>query len=239
MVLHELSTNARKYGALSGPEGKLAITWHVRAVPTRSLRLEWQEHSTRSIAAPTSSGFGTTLIERMLSSDGGSATMVFADTGLTCTLTLPLDERGESAAGSQSAFQGDGTQRAMIIEDEPLIAMEIEALLADLGYAVVGPFSSVAAALQAIEEHTVNVAVLDANLQGESVAAVAAALRRKSVPFVFATGYSREGLPLGFDGVPVLAKPFGPSDLKDTLASVLGDNDPPDKVVSLRDHRKN
>ena len=66
LVLHELATNARKYGALSVPAGRLSVAWSVRAYGERELVLEWNESGVPKVSAPTSRGFGTTLIERTL-----------------------------------------------------------------------------------------------------------------------------------------------------------------------------
>jgi PAS domain S-box-containing protein len=239
LVLHELSTNSRKYGSLSVPDGQLAISWRVQSVPALRLLIEWREHGSPNVSDPKSVGFGTSLIERMLASAGGSATMLYADTGLTCTLTLPLDEQTVEAAPIQPSSGASGRRRVvMLVEDEPLIAMDIEAEIENTGYSVAGPFSTVTAALQAIEQEDVDAAILDANLQGHGVDAVAAALRRKSVPFVFATGYGKESLPPGFDDAPVLTKPFGTSALRDALATMLNRDDAPSTVLSMEAHRR-
>jgi PAS domain S-box-containing protein len=88
LVLHELGTNARKYGALKVPEGKLSVTWHLTS---DYLEITWAESGGPTVSPPTREGFGTLLIERGLKvSLGGEARITFAPTGVTCDMRLPL-----------------------------------------------------------------------------------------------------------------------------------------------------
>ena len=64
MVLHELTTNARKYGALSVTGGRLAVSWEVRTNGGRRLLMQWTESNGPRVRAPDSRGFGMTLIEQ-------------------------------------------------------------------------------------------------------------------------------------------------------------------------------
>ena len=92
MMLHELATNAAKYGALSNDTGEVFVDWRVvgEGNGTR-VRLEWRETGGPSVAAPERKGFGTTLIQRGLTSQlGGSANIEFAPDGLRCTLECPV-----------------------------------------------------------------------------------------------------------------------------------------------------
>jgi PAS domain S-box-containing protein len=88
LVLHELGTNARKYGALKVPEGRLSVTWY-RAGDF--VEISWVESGGPKVDPPSRRGFGTLLIERGLKvSLGGDARITFAPTGLTCDMRLPL-----------------------------------------------------------------------------------------------------------------------------------------------------
>jgi CheY-like chemotaxis protein len=96
--------------------------------------------------------------------------------------------------------QGDvpGTRprpRILIVEDELLIAMEIEQMLVELGCAVVGPAPSVAQALAILDREEPDFAILDVNLGPERSTPIAEALRKRGVPFALATGYDRSQLP--------------------------------------------
>jgi PAS domain S-box-containing protein len=84
LAFHELSTNAVKYGALSGDHGKVRINW---AVDGEVLRLQWKERDGPAVVEPAGRGFGTRLIERGLAADlGGSARMRFESDGLLCLI---------------------------------------------------------------------------------------------------------------------------------------------------------
>lgn len=101
-----------------------------------------------------------------------------------------------------------------------LVALELESQLAAAGCAIVGPAGTLEQAERLLEKETFAVAVLDANLGGQPVDRLAAALKRKGVPFAFATGYGREALPPGYQDVPLLAKPFRSEDLLEVVATL-------------------
>jgi PAS domain S-box-containing protein len=92
LVLHELGTNARKYGALSGPTGRLSVRWHV-ARPSNVLHIDWEETGGPPVKKPERGGFGTTLIEKSMGGAGGSAQLLFDNAGLRCTISVPLSPR--------------------------------------------------------------------------------------------------------------------------------------------------
>jgi PAS domain S-box-containing protein len=94
MVLHELATNAAKYGALSTQSGRVAIRWGERSNGhSRShLVLEWREVGGPSVVAPEKSGFGTHTIRDLITYEfGGMVDLVLAPEGVRCRLELPSD----------------------------------------------------------------------------------------------------------------------------------------------------
>jgi DNA-binding response OmpR family regulator len=105
------------------------------------------------------------------------------------------------------------TVRVLVVEDEFLIALEISAQLADAGYAVVGPATSVAEALALISNPGCDMALLDVNLGNEFSGPVAAELKARVVPFVVLSGYREQTLTEDFSGAEIVGKPFRPSDL--------------------------
>jgi CheY-like chemotaxis protein len=111
--------------------------------------------------------------------------------------------------------------RVLIIEDEVLIAMLIEDMLADLGCIVVGIVSTLDDALTRISALGFDAAILDVNLNGAESYPVARALARQRVPFLFSTGYGHRGISASFRGVPILAKPFESADLERGLAAAI------------------
>jgi two-component sensor histidine kinase/PAS domain-containing protein len=91
LMMHELGTNAAKYGALSIPEGYVTVTWSVSSEPDATLDLVWIEQGGPPVTKPTRLGFGTRMIERALTGTPGSkVTMDYAPDGLRCVYTTPL-----------------------------------------------------------------------------------------------------------------------------------------------------
>jgi PAS domain S-box-containing protein len=93
LALHELATNAVKYGALSQPTGRLSVTWRVEPGPRDQVVLDWQEHGVRypDAVAPTRRGYGSMLIERALPAQLNAQTRLeFAADGVRCRIVAPL-----------------------------------------------------------------------------------------------------------------------------------------------------
>jgi PAS domain S-box-containing protein len=249
LVLHELATNARKYGALSVTGGRLSVKWEVQSNGGRNLLLEWKESGGPNVTAPATGGFGTTLIERTLQTHGGQATLHYGVNGVTCKLKLPIVQRSrpdlEAAIAAltepspppaprqadQFAFEG---RRILIIEDEPLLAMELETNLSALGCKTLRSAATLDAASTFIENSECDAALVDVKLAGLQVDELAIALRKKHIPFAFVTGYGREALPSGFQDAIILSKPFAKEQLLGTLARLLH---PRTDVVRLSDRR--
>jgi two-component sensor histidine kinase len=99
LVLHELGTNARKYGALSVPDGLLSLTWGMRANATDYFLLDWKESKGPQVSVPSTRGFGMTLIEETLRTLGGEAVIHYRADGLTCEIALPLPQEAQSHPG--------------------------------------------------------------------------------------------------------------------------------------------
>jgi two-component sensor histidine kinase len=89
LLIHELGTNAAKYGALSSSSGKLSIRW---SHADGRLNLTWRESGGPTVAVPTHHGFGTRLFLQALEQFGGTIKTTFAETGLVCELTFLLPE---------------------------------------------------------------------------------------------------------------------------------------------------
>jgi PAS domain S-box-containing protein len=242
LILHELGTNARKYGSLSVPQGSVSISWSVKTNGQRSIALEWKERGGPAVHAPSERGFGTMLIEQSLQADGGTASIDYGADGLTCRIKLPLKDvlRSDadlysltapaaaecSALGQESGRWGIAGKRILLIEDEALISMDLEASLTKGGCEVLGPASTLDQAKQMIEKADFDGALVDANLAGHPVDDLAAALTKRNIPFAFVTGYGREALPAAFGEGIVLDKPFTQEQLLATVG-LLFDQDAP------------
>jgi len=92
MVLHEMATNAAKYGALSNTIGQVRVAWVVQTLGgDKILTMSWSEHGGPEVAPPTRTGFGSRLIRMSVEHDlKGEAAISYAAEGFACTLTLPL-----------------------------------------------------------------------------------------------------------------------------------------------------
>ncbi len=120
----------------------------------------------------------------------------------------------ESSLGRAAKLKG---KRVLVVEDEALVSMLVEDELRDAGAKVLGPAPSVDHALQLIEaaaaDGGISAAVLDINLDGQHVEAVADRLAALGVPFLFATGYGEGCDTGGHRAAPILCKPFSPESL--------------------------
>lgn len=114
----------------------------------------------------------------------------------------------------------DEVRKLLVVEDEPLIAMMLEAELESLGLHVVGPVSNLKSALRLAQTRDLDGALLDRNINGTFADAVADVLHARNIPFVFVSGYER---PAGLKhrDVPVLRKPFGKIEFRMTLLALL------------------
>lgn len=119
------------------------------------------------------------------------------------------------------------TLQVFIVEDESMLALLLEDMIVGLGYQVAGLASRLAEAMSKTAELDFDIAVLDVNLDGEVSYPVAQQLQQRGIPFIFATGYGRVGVPQQFDGVPVLDKPFRQQDLQGAFDEALALGDPP------------
>ncbi len=248
LVLHELATNARKYGALSASDGQLSVRWKIEMGHERELSLKWQESGVANVKAPRSRGFGSTLIERSLEANGGAAVVHYGAEGITCEIRLPLKEeafeleaaepiapwRRAAGNGVKSTAADLRGKRVLVVEDEPLVAIEMEAELTSIGLDVVGPAMQIESAKRLIAENALDAALVDANLGGRSAEEVAAALAQKGIPFAFATGYGREGLPEAFRHMALLTKPFDSNGLKQIVCDLLSARKGSSNVVAMR-----
>jgi len=111
--------------------------------------------------------------------------------------------------------------RVLIVEDEIVVALFLEDLLAEFGYEVAGIVSHLDDAMGRPNDY--DVALLDVHLNGRNVFDFADRLAARGTPFVFATGYGARGIPDRHCARPVLQKPFRPDELKRALKEVVAE----------------
>ena len=113
--------------------------------------------------------------------------------------------------------------RVLIAEDNLFAAMELEKVLVDLGCEPVGPVAQLEQAMRLAQQEQLDGALLDVDLRGELVFAVAEELERRRVPVIFASGYDTDDMfPARFVQHPRLRKPFGESEIRRVLEAAVG-----------------
>ena len=239
LALHELAMNAVKHGALSRETGQVAVRW--RRTDDGGFDLEWTESGGPLVSAAMQRGFGAVLIEDVAARElEGEVCLDPRSSGMRARIkaspaaVADMDSNGAhverpapeapspaaapAATGPAGSVEG---MRVIIVEDAILLAMELEAGLQEAGVQVVGSAALVDEAM-ALVDVAMDAAVLDCNLNGESVIPVAEALAARGVPFLFATGYGESrGAPEGFDA-PIIRKPYDVAQITSALADITG-----------------
>jgi PAS domain S-box-containing protein len=216
LALHELATNAAKYGALSSISGQLEVNWQLK---DGKLLIDWIEKGGPTTKRPSVSGFGTRIILASIESQlRGEAAFDWRPEGLRCVISVPFrnaleavhlrNAHGEAESKIMDVRIPLNGCSIMLVEDETVVALAVNDSLIDLGFSVVGPFGRVSDACLALQDSQVDAAILDVNLEGEMVYALAEMLNDRKIPFVFATGYGAESIEPGFEHIPVLQKPI-------------------------------
>jgi PAS domain S-box-containing protein len=216
LTLHELATNAAKYGALSSISGSLQVSWMLN---DGKLIFDWRESGGPATKPPSGKGFGTKIILASIENQlRGHIDFDWRPEGLHCVFSVPFRNTMEAAKGFESRTNienaaGDtiialSGSSVMLVEDEALVALAVNDALTVLGFSVIGPFSRVSDARRALQDTQVDAAILDVNLDGEMVYSLAEILTARKIPFVFVTGYGVESIERRFEHIPVLQKPI-------------------------------
>jgi CheY-like chemotaxis protein len=111
--------------------------------------------------------------------------------------------------------------RILVVEDEYLIRMLLEDMLADLGYEVVAATGTIAEATEAATNGQFDAAILDVNVDGKEIYPVADILAKRGVPFIFVSGYGEGSLIERFRNRPSLQKPFQAEQIEAALAKLV------------------
>jgi CheY-like chemotaxis protein len=110
----------------------------------------------------------------------------------------------------------------LVVEDEMMIRMLLQDMLAELGYTVAGEAGGIEEALALAKQGEFDVAILDVNLNGQAISPVVEVLVERGLPFVFATGYGQRGVPEPYRLTPTLQKPFQADALAQALEAAAG-----------------
>lgn len=239
LAVHELTTNARKHGALSDGRGRVSVRWRsIGQADGPWLSLLWTERGgpPPAIGAERQRGFGSALIEEMIPYElSGRGRIELTRAGARCHLEFPL-AAGASVLETQapplaSVFGGsldlggkvgfDG-QRILVAEDEFYLAYDTARAFEAVGATVLGPYADEAAALDGLGRVAPTGAVIGIDLGGRHGFALPRALAARGVPFVFVAGEAAPAVPAAFSEVPRLEKPVELPLVVGTLARLLG-----------------
>jgi light-regulated signal transduction histidine kinase (bacteriophytochrome)/CheY-like chemotaxis protein len=234
LVFHELVTNSAKYGSLGDDGGGVTLAW--RKDEDGNLVIDWQESGGPPVAQPMRQGFGTTIIRRSIPYElGGETEVHYEPEGLRAHFCIPAKfstfiEGAVSMISERSRPSDDHALEPveeepltgldlLLLEDNLIIAMDGEDIFLQLGARRVTLAPNVAQALEAIDSHHFDLAVLDVHPGEETSLSVAERLAAEKIPVIVATGYG-EGVSQAYGAfaVNVLQKPY----TIESVASALG-----------------
>jgi CheY-like chemotaxis protein len=124
---------------------------------------------------------------------------------------------GEKMKAKANAAAG---RRILVVEDEVMIRMLLDGMLADLGYTMTAEAGTIDEAVALAKQGEFDAAILDVNLNGQPITPVVEILIQRGLPFVFATGYGQRGVPEAYRNNPTLQKPFQAEALEQALKAI-------------------
>lgn len=234
LLFHEMTSNAVKHGALSPSGESLSVRWYEDA---GGVAIEWIEQLKDPIRKPDRNGFGFSLLKRALPYEcNGKSSIEFDSHRLSIRFWLPNDSICRLADGESEPLLGrDGDseplkldlshlESALVVEDNLVLAMEMERILRELGILEVTTVPTAELANQAMETSEFAVAVLDINLGATTSYQIAEAVVEKGTAIVLVSGYtSKFELPPHLSKWPRLLKPVGLADLTEAVLRSTGE----------------
>ena len=228
LVLHEIVSNAAKYGALSTDEGLVRVKW---SVTTDSLHFVWKELGGPPVTPPSRHGFGRSLVEKAIPFElDGEVDLSFDPQGLTFSFSIPASNLAELEAEQPPRIVGpigriesvaDG-RKALLVEDNLVLAMDMVDSLTRLGASSVDTAGSLESGLKAADRTDADFGVLDMNLRGTVSFDIARKLMERGIPFLFVTGYgSSLDIPEDLREVAILSKPIDEGAFSNALQKLL------------------
>jgi PAS domain S-box-containing protein len=236
LALHELATNALKFGALSTEAGRVEVRWH--NLEDGGFELFWVERRGPQVSPPARQGFGMMLLDRVTGPElGGEVDIEFRPEGVQATLRSGLTALADTtvpeataALRRKRATRNGVTEEAnadisglkvLVIEDAMLLAVELEEALNEAGASVVGPATSLDEAIEMMDQDF-DVVLLDADLNGHSAAPIASALSARGRPFILATGHKDAPDLIAEAPAATVSKPYNVRQISFALAKATG-----------------
>ena len=232
LVVHEMATNAAKYGSLSAPEGRLDASWDIG--PDGDCEVVWIESGGPPVSEPIRQGFGSILLQRSIPFDlGGQSDIEYRPGGFFARLVIPAKfvQQVDAPANVPRALQPAQASApaaltghsVLLVEDQLVIALDVENMLAEFGIGTIHTVGTPGEALSALTGIEPDFAILDINLGSSTSIPVAEELRARGIPFVFATGYGDSVMiPPSLADASVVRKPYSPDALREALVEALG-----------------
>ena len=231
LALHELATNAAKYGALSTDVGHVDLTWENEF---GKLELTWIESKDRPSARRAGAAMAAALSSPASSASSAapwSSTGRKAGCAANCacrTTTrrssvkrMAFKPRQLDGAPDQVITMDPTDKLVLLVEDEPLVSMMLADMLSAFGHKVDGPYNRFSDAILAAKSNNLQAGILDVNLGGEKTYAVADILTDRKIPFAFVTGYGPDTIVSEFSHAPVLQKQIEAAKLHALLQQIV------------------
>lgn len=233
LVVHELTTNACKYGALSAAGGLLTV----RREPKQEdgyTTLTWVETGGPPARTPSRRGFGSEVIEKAIVHElGGTVDTAYLAEGLRLRIKVPQRHWVPTADSKPTPTLDVAADvpwsappgRVLVVEDDFVIALAAEAMLSSLGFEGSVIVGSASEALLQIERQPFALALIDIHLGDHKSEGVAIKLRAEGIPFIVTSGYSDlTGFSDAYDAAAGrVLKPYGPDDLLPVLRRLFID----------------
>lgn len=236
LTIHELMTNAAKYGALSAGDGIIEVAF---AHTAQGLEMNWTERGGPLVSKVRREGFGTTLILRAVPFEmGGESSLEFLEAGVQARIMLPFDVLARASSSEARSIEPTRFDQmelpepqipddfkaglTLILEDNYMISETLAQHLRELGFSNIETMSSSESAMELIEASPPRLAILDVNLgAGKTSEAVAEALLDMHVPLIFVTGYGElSNMSPRLSKLIVLTKPVSTSELAHAIERV-------------------
>ncbi|RLQ86968.1 HWE histidine kinase domain-containing protein [Notoacmeibacter ruber] len=236
LVIHELTTNSAKYGALSASAGHVDVTTTMEE--DGIFTIDWLERGGPAVKAPQRRGFGSTIVERSVPYElNGRATLDFELSGLHAKFELPRKHVKPAPESTERPAEPDAKRkrdisrqiesgqpkRFLVAEDNLILAMELEDLLLEYGALTVDVASNLSDAKAIAEQSELDFAILDVNLGSATSFPVAEILRERGIPFGFATGYGENlKIPESLGDRCCISKPYDRDAVRGLIHDALG-----------------
>ncbi|HXF54368.1 MAG TPA: response regulator [Hyphomicrobiaceae bacterium] len=234
LILHELATNAMKHGALSVPTGRVSVSWSKGSGAGPMNSLLWKESGGPPVRQPVTSGFGLSVLKTAAREIGAVPECRFAEDGFIYRLegtfeasappTVTSDSSALTVIEPEARCGPAGGPRVLLVEDEGLVALQLQMDLEENGYHVVGPGRTLQEGAALARSEQIDAALVDVRLGSETSASIAEILLARQIPFVFATGYTDSTiLPEHLRHVPRLNKPYAMDVIRQTIERLVAE----------------